>query len=110
MRGHQGAVWGIAHGPGAGQLASSGNDGTLRVWDPSHTRDPITLSGFGASIEGVDTASSTGLLATAHDDGTARVWQCEVCGPIDEVLRLAAQRTTRQLTAEERAIYLRGAT
>ncbi|MFE7837041.1 hypothetical protein ACFU53_13635 [Streptomyces sp. NPDC057474] len=110
LHGHQGLVWSVASGPRPGQWTTSGNDGTLRIWDPSRTREPITFRGFGASVEGIDASSGTQRLATAHDDGTARVWRCEVCGPIDQVLHLAQQHTTRELTTEEQAIYLQDRT
>jgi WD40 repeat protein len=110
LHGHQGLVWSVAYGPGPGQWTSSGNDGTLRIWDPARTREPITFRGFGASVEGIDASPGTQRLATAHDDGTARTWRCEACGPIDQVLRLAQQHTTRELTTEEQALYLQNQT
>ncbi len=45
-------------------------------------------------------------IASASLDGTVRVWMCEVCGPIEEVLAMAEQRVTRELTDEERQTFL----
>ena len=34
------------------------------------------------------------------------VWPCQVCGPMDQVVQIAAKRVTRDLTDPERAAYL----
>jgi hypothetical protein len=31
---------------------------------------------------------------------------CEVCGPMEQVLALAKKRATRELTSEERKVFL----
>ena len=40
-------------------------------------------------------------------ESAVRITPCEVCGPIDDVLALAGQRTTRDFTPEARAKYVR---
>lgn len=46
-------------------------------------------------------------VASASEDGTVRLSEREVCGPIEEVLELSEGRVTRELTSEEREIFLR---
>jgi len=44
---------------------------------------------------------------TAGSDGTARIYPCRLCkASFDRLLALADERTTRELSAEERAGYL----
>ncbi len=41
------------------------------------------------------------------DGMTARVYSCELCDPsLDDLLALARENVTRELTAEERKLYL----
>lgn len=103
--GHQGVVWNVAFSPDGKLLVSSGNDGTARIWKTTGTGEPLVVQGFGASVEAVLFASNDRLVST-HDDGTVRVWPCQVCGPMDQVVQIAAKRVTRDLTDQERAAYL----
>jgi WD40 repeat protein len=105
LRGHQGVVWSALFSQDGRQLATSGNDGTARVWLADGTGEPLVLDGFRASVEAVVPLAGDRYVSI-HDDGTVRLWHCRACGPIDEVLTHAAQRATRQLTAEERQTYL----
>ena len=41
----------------------------------------------------------------AGDRGAAHVYTCEVCGSLDDLVALAEERVTRELTEEEREAY-----
>ena len=57
------------------------------------------------TAEGVNFAP-TGLPIEKVTPGGARIFLCDVCGSFDELLALARERVTRELTPEERATYL----
>jgi WD40 repeat protein len=74
LAGHDGAVHGIAFGPGGWALATAGADGTARLWDPATGEHQRTLAGHDGAVYGVAFGPGGRLLATASDDETARVW------------------------------------
>jgi WD40 repeat protein len=98
-------VWSVAFSAAGRQLVTSGNDATVRIWHAADTRPPVVLHGFGASVESTVFLSPT-RFASTHDDGTVRIWECAACAPVEDILRQADDHATRQLTPEERAIYL----
>jgi len=88
LTGHTGEVWGVCvlpdtdlNGqPGRTLLATTGEDGTVRVWDPIagiQVGDP--LAGHAGAVWGVCALPGAGpagttLLATTGYDGTIRLW------------------------------------
>jgi WD40 repeat protein len=58
-------------------LASAGQDGTIRIWDPRSGAELRTLTGHHASVNavcGFTVDNGYPLLASAGSDGTIRVW------------------------------------
>jgi WD40 repeat protein len=79
-------------------LASASVDGTVRVWDWRAPRVPATVLHVGH--EYVDTLGFTGnhqRLTAVRSDGAAWVWDCQRCGNIEQVLKLASARTPREI-------------
>ncbi|GJF34986.1 hypothetical protein KNE206_76860 [Kitasatospora sp. NE20-6] len=81
LTGHVGRVWSVAvfaAPDGTPRLASGGDDGTVRVWDPAtgtQVGDPLTGHDGGVRAVAVFAApDGTPRLASAGDDGTVRVW------------------------------------
>ena len=62
----------------AGQqlLASGGNDGTVRIWDPATGQQHAILEGHRGWVNSVCPVSVAGqeLLASGGKDGTVRIW------------------------------------
>ena len=76
---HPGPVNAVAFGTVDGRpvLASGGDDGTVRLWDPA-TREPVgePLTGHTGPVRAVafGTADGHPVLASGGDDGTVRLW------------------------------------
>lgn len=105
LTGHQGPVTHVAFSADSQHLISSGQDGTVRIWPTDNTSQPLVLDGFRAAVQAIAPLPDD-RYATAHDDGTIRIWRCPTCGPITDILNLAEQHITRQLTTHERNTYL----
>jgi WD40 repeat protein len=69
---HIGAVTAVAFRPQAGQLATAGSDGQLRLWELPAT--PRTFSDHTGRITAVAVSPNGQLLATASADKTVRLW------------------------------------
>ena len=71
--GHTGAVYSVAQ-LADGRLASGGEDGTVRIWDPSApTTRVVTFTGHTGAVTALVPLAG-GLVASASDDGTVQIW------------------------------------
>jgi WD40 repeat protein len=90
--------WIVTAGPGKAGLFDS-NTGLFVLFLQGH-EGPLTSASFDADGR---------RILTSGEDGTVRMWTCDICGGVDELVRLANQRlaaTRRTLTAAERADYV----
>jgi WD40 repeat protein len=72
--GHLATAWKVKLSPSGRDLATVGNDETLRLWS-AQTRAPVaTLRGHQNRVLDVVWSPDSLVLATASSDGTVRVW------------------------------------
>jgi WD40 repeat protein len=74
LRSNAGTVWGVAFGPGDRSLATTIEDGSVKVWDLETNSIRATLTGHRGSVWSAAFDHDGSLLATASDDNTVRVW------------------------------------
>ena len=55
-----------------GLLASAGDDGTIRLWDPSTGHEQAVLTGHTGPVNSI--CAVRGMLASGGNDGTVRLW------------------------------------
>src|SRR5207302_1551499 len=72
--GEQGVVRSAAFSPGGGRIVTSGDDGTVRIWNTATGREVTVLRGHSGIVQHADFSPDGRRIVTAGADGTARVW------------------------------------
>ncbi len=72
--GHRGRVYTVGFSPDGGTLASSGDDGTARIWDVTTGAELRTLPAHTAPVRALAMSPDGRRLATASLDGTSAIW------------------------------------
>ncbi len=83
----------VALAPGRELFATGGDDGIVRLWQPSKQKPLAELTGHSRPIRTLDFSDDGHLLLSAGDDGTARLWDVE---QRSEILRLSANEGGEQ--------------
>jgi len=60
--------------PDGSWLASSGDDGTARIWDVAAGQEQVVLSGHTDMVRALAVGPDGSWLASSGDDGTVRIW------------------------------------
>ena len=74
LTGHTEAVSAVAVAPDGGWLASSGDDGTVRIWDAVTGQERVVLTGHFGIVTAVAVAPDGSWLASGGRDKTVRTW------------------------------------
>ena len=74
LTGHVGLLTEVAIAPDGTWLASGGEDGTVRIWDPATGQQRAALTGHDGAVRAVAIAPDGTWLASAGEDGTVRIW------------------------------------
>lgn len=73
-------------------------------WRKSFTL--LALGDLDPGVYGAQWSPSRDWVAASATGGDVRILRCDTCGPLTEVRALADARVSRDLTPQERAIYL----
>jgi WD40 repeat protein len=98
---HTAPALAIAFRPDGSLAATVGNDATVRLWDMGSGDQLGSLSGTEDQL-----AFAGGSDIVLGGASGARLYTCDLCGNFDELLQLARERTTRELTQQEEDLYL----
>lgn len=74
LRGHSRTLTSVAYSPDGKQLATSGVDGTVRIWDLESDSEVANLTGHTSAVLSVAFHPNGELVASAGPDGTVRLW------------------------------------
>ena len=106
LSGHRSPLARVAVSSVAGVLAVGAEDGTTVLWDLDDGRERLSLVGHLGAVSGVDLSPDGRLLATSSPDGTTALTLLD----IDELVTVARDRVTRELTEDECVQFLHVAT
>lgn len=103
LRGHEAGVTGAQFSPDGKQIITTSRDETARLWDIASSKELAVLRGHEAPVTSAQFSPNGKWIITASDDRTARVYLVT----LEDLMKLAKTRVTRELTCEERVQYLR---
>lgn len=75
FRGHRGIVWSVSFSPDGQMLASSGHDGTIRLWDLQGNSIGIPLEGHRGPVYSLAFTPDNQFIVSGGADGSVRLWR-----------------------------------
>ncbi|HET7113975.1 MAG TPA: hypothetical protein VFI57_10040, partial [Pyrinomonadaceae bacterium] len=78
------------------------------LWDAKTGRQLLSYRSAGWSVETISFANDGRAIFAFQggNEGTVRQYECEACVPLPELLGLVSAKTSRELSADERARYV----
>jgi len=102
----RGAFLNATFSPDGTLIATAGSENTVKVWDTRTGKQISELLGHARKINKLLFSPDGKFIATASNDGTARIYPREMFMPLEENLKVANSRLTRDLTPDEKKKYL----
>jgi WD40 repeat protein len=99
---HSGPVSSIAFSVDGASIATAGEDGTVRLFSAETGTEQLVLRGHSYLVTAVEFTDDGRRLVSASADGVVRVWALD----LDDLIEIADQNVTRDLTDEECRTYL----
>jgi WD40 repeat protein len=107
LRGHSGAIASIAFSRDGAFIVTTSYDLTAKVWETVTGQNVFDLRGHKGVVKSAEFGPETySIITTSPNDNTALIFKCDVCLSVDQLLRLARKKVTRELTADEKELYL----
>jgi WD40 repeat protein/energy-coupling factor transporter ATP-binding protein EcfA2 len=107
LEGHTAGVVEVAYSPDGSRIATVGFDGTTRLWDAATGAAVLRLPRLSGEVSSVAFSPDGQHLAThSQAEGLVRVWTLDP----DELMEIAAENITRELTPAECLEYLHSST
>jgi len=95
--GHRGIVWDIACSPDGKQLATAGDDGTVRVWDAQSLSELRVFRGHDDEVFTVAFSPDGQWLASAGPRGSIKLWDLGSAGVTGVAPVIAARQLANRL-------------
>jgi WD40 repeat protein len=101
---HPDAVWSASFSSNSKFVLTRSRDKITRLWDVISAQEISELPSTDIVYDNAFSPDGQ-LIAVASGDNPVRIYTCDVCLPLPDLLQLAKQRVTRQLTEEEISKY-----
>jgi WD40 repeat protein len=106
LRGHDDIVYKASFDRDDKFVVTAGGDYRAIVWDVSTGKRLTELRDHAGPVTDATFSSDGKYIVTASQDNIARLFRCDMCGSVEDLLTLAKSRVPREMTCEERQIYL----